>query len=614
MLLIPTPSRIEMLGGVVQRGSGEPRVRVRSLNRAGTPGPDERSIAAQAYTLEVTEPSEANGGVMFEITTAGHSGRRYAQETIRQLLRQYPHELPRMRITDEPTFATRGVMLDISRNRVPTMADFFDIIDSLAALKFNHLQLYTEHTFAYAGHEQAWVGSGALSPDEVRRLDERCHEAGIELAANQNCFGHLAHWLKLDRYSHLAETHGDWMFDVWPRSGPFSLCPVDDRSLDLVRDWLDQLLPCLQSPLVNIGADETFDVGWGRSKDEVARIASTLNAPGLSDDARTGLARARVYAQFVNRVCGLVRERGRRPMFWADIALSHPEVIAELPRDLVALAWGYEPHSPFDRWCADLRAMGNKTWVCPGTSSWRSITGRTRERDENLRNAAIAGEKHHAPGYLVCDWGDTGHHQQWPIALHALAKAAQAAWSGAEKFATLDSRAISLHVHGDASLHLGAWLDELGNADEPLRRIAGRLSRPREVGEFALWNQSALFADLYNCGASDRAEVGDVELWKDAAGRIEDAWVAMPQGLNTLVQDELEHTINAARLAARRAIARRCPTRGVISDADASIMAAMAKDLLSEHRRLWLARSRRGGLDISSAHYERIIRELESRA
>lgn len=618
-LLTPTPLRVEFLGGSVKRAEGEARVRVRSIARVGAAALDERSIAAQAYTLEVVDPATSGDGVMFEVTAAGQSGVRSAQETVRQLLRQYAVEMPRMRIVDEPVFATRGVMLDISRTRVPTMIELFDIVDALAALKYNHLQLYTEHTFAYVGHEDAWRGSGAMTPDEVRRLDEHCRAVGIELVANQNCFGHLAHWLRMDRYKALAETHDDWMFDVWPRSGPFSLCPLDERSIELVRDWLGQLLPCFTSGLVNIGCDETFDVGWGRSREEVERRAGELERGGTLASVSFAAARASVYAEFVSRVCGVVRELGQgragamRPMFWADIALSHPEVLKSLPKDLIALAWGYEPHSEFDRWCETLQEAGLTTWVCPGTSSWRSITGRTRERDENLRNAASAGQKHRAPGYLVCDWGDTGHHQQWPVTMQALAKGAQAAWGGAERFDDLDARAISLHVHADPALRLGAWMDELGNADEPLRRIAGRLSRPAQTGDFPLWNQSALFADLHNCAIGDRAEVGDVELWKDAAGRVEDAWVTMPlDGLSGLVCDELEHTINVARLAARRAIARRRGTPGVISAGDAGVLLTLAREALSEHRRLWLARSRAGGLEQSCSHYERIIRELEA--
>ncbi|MBL0870848.1 MAG: family 20 glycosylhydrolase [Phycisphaerales bacterium] len=620
LLVIPTPTRVERLGEAVRVPvSGGGGVKVRTLNAArSNPNPTreavlERSTKGQAYRLTVRDPQH-DGGVLFEIECQTHAGERHARATITQLLRAYPETMPRVRIEDAPAFAVRGAMLDVSRTRVPTMLEMHDIVASLAALKYNHLQLYTEHTFAYAGHEEAWRGHGAFTPDEIRRLDELCAQHGIELAANQNCFGHLAHWLRMPRYAHLAETHGDWMFDVWPRSGPFSLSPAESGSLDLVDDWLAQLLPCFTSGLVNIGCDETYDVGWGKSKSLVDAAAAEFTAQGMNEEQARGEARARVYLQFVERVCSLVRARGKRPMFWADIALAHPQRVSEIPEDLVALAWGYEPHSEFDRWCELLSAASaggtkRETWVCPGTSSWRSTIGRTRERDENLANAAAAGLKHGAPGYLVCDWGDTGHHQTWPITLHALSKGAQAAWS-TQGVHALDTRAIALHVFGDSTLQLGAWLDELGNADEPLRRVCGRLSRPKQPGEFALWNQSALFADLHNCTLTDRTEVGDIELWRDAAGRIEDAWVGMVGRLNGLIDDELEHTIAVARFALRRAIARR-EGHGTLNPRTKTDLIAMGKAIADEHKRLWLARSRPGGLEISLGHYRRIITELE---
>ena len=251
----------------------------------------------------------------------------------------------------------RGVMLDVSRDRVPTMDHLLATVDLLASLKFNHLQLYTEHTFAYAGHEEVWRGWSPITPDEVRTLDERCRARGITLAANQNCFGHLAHWLRHPRYAPLAETHGEWMFMDWPRSGPFSLCPLDPGSIELIDDLLGQLLPCFSSGLVNIGCDETFDVGQGRSREEVAR--------------RGEGGRVSLYLDFVRQICDRVRARDFRPMFWADIALSQPECIGDIPEDMIALAWGYEPDAPFARWCDLLRSAAGRARTSPGREGTR---------------------------------------------------------------------------------------------------------------------------------------------------------------------------------------------------------------------------------------------------
>src|SRR5690606_22763173 len=97
-------------------------------------------------------------------------------------------------IEDRPSFALRGAMLDVSRDRVPTMATLRELIELFASWKLNQIQLYTEHTFAYAGHEEVWRDASPLRPDEVRELDALCRARDIELVPNQNCFGHMHRW------------------------------------------------------------------------------------------------------------------------------------------------------------------------------------------------------------------------------------------------------------------------------------------------------------------------------------------------------------------------------------------------------------------------------------
>ena len=285
MLLVPTPRRVEGLGGYASFGLGARRdlavARERDLAnvaaslpnwiRARVVGAVCGSSAAKRQGYELTIAAAT-----VEIESATPAGLGNALATLTQIFAQAEREgdvlvVPALRVVDWPTFATRGVMLDVSRDRVPTMRQLYETVELLASLKLNHLQLYTEHTFAYEGHEDVWSGWSPMTPDEVMRLDEYCRARGVELAANQNCFGHLASWLRHPKYAHLAETHGEWVFDCWPRSGPFSLCPTDPKSIGLVEEMLGQLLPCFQSGLVNIGCDETYDIAYGRSKEEVER-------------------------------------------------------------------------------------------------------------------------------------------------------------------------------------------------------------------------------------------------------------------------------------------------------------------------------------------------------
>src|SRR5690606_33151481 len=154
-------------------------------------------------------------------------------------------------VEDAPAFPARGLMLDISRDKVPTLDSLLSLVDTFEQLKLNHLQLYTEHTFAYAGHEAVWRDSSPITPDDLRALAAHCESRGVALASNQNCLGHLHRWFRHERYTPLAEIPGadtPWTFETddgrrIDRRGPFSLCPIDPRSLEFVTGLLDQLLP-----------------------------------------------------------------------------------------------------------------------------------------------------------------------------------------------------------------------------------------------------------------------------------------------------------------------------------------------------------------------------------
>src|SRR3954452_7001279 len=93
---------------------------------------------AQGYRLKIDR-----AGV--DIVSTDAAGSFYAIQTLAQLRRQFGTSLPCLEIEDWPDFPARGVMLDISRDKVPTMATLLDIVDQLAELKTNQLQLYPEH-------------------------------------------------------------------------------------------------------------------------------------------------------------------------------------------------------------------------------------------------------------------------------------------------------------------------------------------------------------------------------------------------------------------------------------------------------------------------------------
>jgi hypothetical protein len=382
---------------------------------SGITGPRDHPRVVIRASLSPKAPAQ---GYLLEISATGVAilyrdvpGLRAAIATLRQLIRQYGRRLPRLRIRDYPDFPRRGVMLDVSRGRVPRLETLLELVDHLADFKINEFQLYTEHTFAYRDYEPVWRDWGPLTAEEMLRLDARCRQLGIDLVPNQNAFGHLRYWLEFPPLKRLAEiaapyegAGGDFL------RYPTTLAPRHPATLPFLRRLFDELLPCFTSDYFNVGCDETWDLGRGQSQ-QICR--------------RQG--KGRVYLGFLKKIYREVKARDRRMMFWGDIILHYPELIRELPRDVVALNWGYEANHPFDRESRLFARSKLPFYVCPGTSTWMTLIGRHDNALTNLRQAAAAGVRHRADGYLNTDWGDGGHPQ--PLAVSYLPYLAGAALS-----------------------------------------------------------------------------------------------------------------------------------------------------------------------------------------
>jgi hypothetical protein len=361
-------------------------------------------------------------------------------------------------------------MLDVSRGRVPKLATLLELADRLADFKINQLQLYTEHTFAYRKHRSVWKSWGAITARDIQRLDARCRALGIDLVPNQNSFGHLREFLADPRLKPLAE-----ISEPWPDGGgtfwrfPSTLAPQHPGTMSFVRKLYDELLPNFSSTLFNVGCDETWDLGRGQS----GRICKRLGQ-GL------------VYLRFLKRLHREVSRRGRRMMFWGDIILRHPELIPQLPRNAIALNWGYEAVHPFAKETRRFARAGVPFYVCPGTSTWATLIGKHDNAFANLRAAARAGRAAGAIGYLVTDWGDGGHPQPLAVSWPPFLAGAAAAWCvGTFEESQLVPVASRLLFHdpshraAQAALHLGLAHLKLNYVTPNATPLGATLAAPR---------------------------------------------------------------------------------------------------------------------------------------
>ena len=582
LLLLPRPREVERLDG-----AGAPaNARVFESKEDGLP--------PQAYRLRA-----ADGRI--SLSYADDAGRRYARATLLQLKRSCGEMLPALEIRDRPDFPLRGYMLDISRDRVPTRGTLARLVEVLDLLRINHLQLYTEHSFAYAGHEIVWGDASPMTGQDVEWLDGLCAERGIELVANQNTFGHMARWLRHPPHRDRAEAPDGFDTKFGAHLAAAVLAPTEENA-DFALGLCRELLAHHRSRRINIGCDETFELGQGKS-------ASEVKARG----------KQRVYLDHLLRLIRGLQADGHEVLFWGDILRDHPELAAELPKqNVIALAWHYEapidpsalPDSLFDLLSDfgitrdSLRGFethvrgfleaGVSFWVCPGTSSWNTLIGRLRNARGNLLDAAEIGLARGAGGYLITDWGDNGHMQPLSVSWPPLAYGASLAWC-LETNRDLDvAPALDAHVFEDGAGVLGALLDRIGNLYDATGKTA--------------MNGSPLFTDLLS-GAALLGSMGeaDPERTAQTVASLESAITALADARpaasdGAIVVLELEAALRLARHGAWR-IAREagfpCPT-------DAELVTDLGV-AITKQREAWLARSRPGGLADSLARLERTL-------
>jgi hexosaminidase len=529
----------------------------------------ERAADPQGYELVV-------GASGIQITAGGPAGVFYGICTLIQMLEQAGGELPGVRIVDRPDFAVRGVMLDISRDKVPTMATLLELVDTLASWKVNQLQLYVEHTFAYRAHAEVWAQASPITGDDILLLDQFCRERFVELVPNQNSFGHMHRWLRHTRYAPLAEVRDGFSTPWGWRPGSFSLAAVNPGSLELLRGMYDELLPHFSSRLFNVGLDETFDLGQGQSKEACEQLGV-----------------GRVYLDFLHKVYAEVRARDHTMQFWGDIIIKHPELIGELPADAIAMEWGYEADHPFATNCPQFAAAGIPFYVCPGTSSWCSLAGRTDNALGNLRGAAEHGLRNGAVGFLNTDWGDLGHWQPLPVSYLGLLAGAAYSWAFDANRDRDIAAALDVHAFHDSAGVMGRLAYDLGN----VYRSEGLQRHNSSVLFWVLqWPAEQLRANApREAGSSQVFDLADAAIERAVAGL---AGARMQRPDAALVSREFALAAAMMHHAGRRARFVLAGTgTGAELDRD---MAAM----LEEYRAVWLARNRPGGLADSAGRLE----------
>ncbi|MGH9476505.1 MAG: glycoside hydrolase family 20 zincin-like fold domain-containing protein [Terriglobales bacterium] len=368
------PSRIRHSdGGTVVLARADSKTGLRLLQRAGLTLP---AVArAEGYALVVTRNQAA-------VVAASSAGMLYGVETLRQLIHPDASgaSAATVRIVDWPALRWRGVQMDVSRGAIPSLAAFQRDIPLLAEFKINALVLYFENTFAYPNLPVWAAPGGAITPEEATAIVSLAAKYNLTVIPEQEAFGHLHLGLREERFQDLVEK-------------PYGnlLSPAVPASLDLTSKMFAELAQYFPGPFFHIGADETFDLGTGRSQ-----------AMQASEGA------GRLYLNYLKAIAVRLEPYHRKILFWGDIAQNHPELLSQLPKDMIAVPWNYGAGQGFVKLIKPFTDAGLATWVAPGVSNWSRIFPDYSEATPNIVNFVRDGRSLGSTGVLNTNWNDDG--------------------------------------------------------------------------------------------------------------------------------------------------------------------------------------------------------------
>lgn len=291
-------------------------------------------------------------------------------------------------VRDWPAMRYRGLHDDLSRGPFPTLAFQKHQLEVFAAHKVNLYSPYFEHTLAYSNEPLAAPPGSALTRAEAEELAAYGQQLHILVVPEQEAFGHLHHVLQYEKYSDLAETpHGH------------VLAPGQAGTQALILDWFTQIAGDFPGPFLHVGADETFELGTGRTKADVDKR-------GLGP----------VYADFLTQIHTTLTPLGRRLLFWGDVAETDPKAIAGLPKDMIAIPWIYWHKDSYDGDILPFKQAGMETWVAPGDANWRVVYPLGKTALDNISGFVEAGQRLGSTGELTVAWNDDGEglfNQDW---------------------------------------------------------------------------------------------------------------------------------------------------------------------------------------------------------
>ena len=288
-----------------------------------------------------------------------------------------------------------GAMLDCSRNAVYTESALKKYIKLLSEMGYNSLQLYTEDTFELEDEPYFGYMRGKYTVGFLREIDRYALSCGIELVPCIQTLAHLSGVAKWKHYEEIVDTA-----DI--------LLVGEEKTYELIDKMFSACAKAFTSRRINIGMDEAHMVGLGKY----------LDRHGYEN-------RFDILLKHLNRVCGIAKKYGFKPMMWSDMffrlancgeyyledTIDIPlSVIEKVPPEIKLIYWDYYSEKPevYDAMIKSHKNFHNSIVFAGGAWSWSGFVPHNAWSNKVSGLALKACAENDIEEVFVTSWRDDG--------------------------------------------------------------------------------------------------------------------------------------------------------------------------------------------------------------
>lgn len=314
------------------------------------------------------------------------------------------------------SFGEFGVMADLSRNAVMRPQAIRKLIRLSALMGYSFVGLYMEDTIQLKDEPYFGYQRGAMTPEELKELDQYAASLGVELRPYLQTLAHLNQIMRYQRYDAINDT-GD------------ILLVGEERTYELLDHLLETVSDCFATRKINIGMDEAALVGAGKYLD------------------RNGYRpRIQILQEHLQQVLKLCDKYGLKPQMWSDmffnLAYGSYDQAAEgaaakcqpeIPPQVELAFWDYfhVGQARYETMLQKHKQMAGKVAFAGGAWKWSGFTPSNAFSIEAGRDALNACIEEQINSVVITAWGDNGAEASMFSILPVLYADAALAWGRA---------------------------------------------------------------------------------------------------------------------------------------------------------------------------------------